>query len=138
MEAVTYVLDLSRSASFYSQVLGLVVRESGDGYCVMDGPGGTLTLVRVPEELAAGIDLADPPERREQTPIKVVFPVTDIAGTRALALSFGGVIDPVDAEWHWQGSVRCDGQDPEGNVLQVSSPVTKTPNSSIPQSGSST
>ena len=29
------------------------------------------------------------------------------------------MIDPAEREWSFQGYVRCDGHDPEGNVIQV-------------------
>lgn len=125
MEAVTYVVDLPRCVGFYAEVLGLQVRESGAGYCILDGASGTLTLVRIPEAIAAQIDIEVPPQRREQTPIKLIFPIPDISRARELATRFGGVIDPVP--WQWHGSDRCDGMDPEGNVLQVSSALSKRP-----------
>lgn len=123
MEAVAYVVDLPRCAGFYRSVLGLQVRDAADGHCALQGDGATLTLVQAPDHIAIGIRLADPPARRSDTPIKLVFAVADIAATRELAAQWGGQIDPVDAEWQWAGSIRCDGVDPEGNVLQVSEPA---------------
>jgi catechol 2,3-dioxygenase-like lactoylglutathione lyase family enzyme len=127
MEAVIYVVDLERCVDFYAQVLGLVLREKSDGSCILDGQGLTLNMVQVPEAIAAEVELQDPPERREETPIKLVFEVADIASVRASAPAWGGSIDPVDAEWPWLGSVRCDGVDPEGNVLQVKAPPPSHP-----------
>lgn len=129
MEAVAYVVGLARCTAFYAEVLGLVVRESGDGFCVLQAAGGTLTLVQVPAEIAAEIAIEDPVERREQTPIKLVFPVVDIAHARSLAPRCGGLIDPVEAQWSWHGTERCDGIDPEGNVIQVSAPAAGTASS---------
>lgn len=130
MEAVTYVVGLARCTAFYAEVLGLVVHETGDGFCVLQAAGATLTLVQVPAEIAAEIAIDDPVERREQTPIKLVFPVADIAHARSLAPRFGGLIDPVEAQWSWHGTDRCDGIDPEGNVIQVSAPAAGTASSS--------
>lgn len=124
MEAVIYVVDLERCLAFYSQVLGLVLRARSDGSCIVDGQGLTLNLVQVPEAIAREIDLREPPERRQETPIKLVFAVADITSVRASAPAWGGSIDPVEAQWPWLGSVRCDGVDPEGNVLQVSAPIS--------------
>jgi hypothetical protein len=41
-----------------------------------------------------------------------------ISGLRALAESSGGVIEPADREWSFNGATVCDGLDPEGNVIQ--------------------
>jgi predicted enzyme related to lactoylglutathione lyase len=77
-----------------------------------------MTLVKIPDEIAAEITIADPPERREENPIKLSFAVNDLAEVRALAPTFGGVVDSADMEWTF-GSVRVvDGHDPEGNVVQ--------------------
>lgn len=126
MEAVAYVVDLPRCVGFYRSVLGLQVRDAADGFCILDGNGATLTLVQVPDHIAIGITIstqtANPPERRSDTPIKLIFTVADIAATRALAAQWGGLVDPVEAEWEWTGTTRCDGIDPEGNVFQVSAP----------------
>jgi predicted enzyme related to lactoylglutathione lyase len=123
MEAVAYVVNLRRCVDFYRVVLSLEILETGDGFCRLAGCGTELTLVQVPDHIAIGIQLEDPPRRRADTPIKLVFPVADIAAARALAGQMGGRIDPPQEQWHWAGTVRCDGVDPEGNVLQVSGPV---------------
>lgn len=120
MEAVLYVIDLRRCTDFYRHVAGLDIHQAGDGFCLLGGAGMTMTLVQVPDNIAIGIEVGDPPERRSATPIKLVFPVSDIGATRVLAEQWGGGIDAVDAQWQWAGTIRCDGVDPEGNVLQVS------------------
>jgi len=118
---VLYAKDLARLSSFYEHVLGLVVDEEGDGHRVLVGSEIELALVAIPAELAARIEIADPPARREGTPIKVAFAVADLATARALAPGWGGSVDGVDAEWTFRGRVVCDGQDPEGNVVQLRS-----------------
>ena len=122
MEAVAYVVDLPRCVGFYRSALGLQVREAADGFCILVGDGVALTLVQVPDHIAIGIPITDPPERRSETPIKLVFPVSDIAATRALAAQWGGQVDPAEDEWTWAGTTRCDAIAPEGNVLQLSAP----------------
>ena len=98
------------------------VLEQESGFVTLQSPsvqGATiLTLVQIPDEIAADITLADPPQRREETPIKLSFAANDLAEVRALAATVGGVVDSVDMEWTF-GTVRVvDGHDPEGNVVQ--------------------
>jgi predicted enzyme related to lactoylglutathione lyase len=124
MEAVLYVVNMPRCVAFYRFVLDLKLDRAEDGFCVLSAPGTTLTLVQVPDHIAIGIQIGDPPERRSDTPIKLVFGVADIDATRVLAAQWGGYIDGADAQWQWAGTPRCDGVDPEGNVLQVSQGAT--------------
>jgi len=83
-----------------------------------------LTLVAVPERVAATLELTDPPRRRSQTPIKLAFAVASLVDARSAAPAVGGVVD--DAEWIFNDAVVCDGQDPEGNVVQFRSPRRAT------------
>ena len=68
---------------------------------------------------AAAIQVAAPPERREDTPIKLVFTAEDIASARSRAAELGGTMNAVDREWELEGAKVCDGCDPEGNVFQI-------------------
>ena len=120
--AVVYVLDLGRAVVFYRATTNWSVLEQESGFATLQSPsvqGATiLTLVQIPDEIAADITIADPPQRRDETPIKLSFAVNDLAEVRALAATVGGVVDSVDMEWTF-GTVRVvDGHDPEGNVVQ--------------------
>ena len=120
--AVVYVLDLGRAVVFYRATPNWSVLEQESGFATLQSPsvqGATiLTLVQIPDEIAADITIADPPQRRDETPIKLSFAVNDLAEVRALAATVGGVVDSVDMEWTF-GTVRVvDGHDPEGNVVQ--------------------
>jgi hypothetical protein len=57
-----------------------------------------LVIVRIPKRIAAAIQIATPPERREDTPIKLVFAVEDIAGARSRAVELGGTMNAVERE----------------------------------------
>lgn len=61
--------------------------------------------------------------RRENAAIKPVFFVPSIAAVRAGADAFGGILNPSDNEWSFQGFKVCDGLDPEGNVIQFREPA---------------
>jgi len=120
--AVVYVGDLARAIAFYEATTAWKVKEQESGFAMLHAPsehaGSVLTLVQIPEEYAAESAVADPPLRREETPIKLSFWVTDLATVRAVSPTVGGLVDPVETEWTF-GSVRvCDGHDPEGNVVQ--------------------
>ena len=119
MDAVLYVVDLARMVAFYRDALGMTVSGSHDGATDLDCAGATLHLIRVPPSVAAEIVIADPPGRREETPIKLVVPVDDLAAARQRVAEHGGAADGPDREWTWERRVRVDALDPEGNVVQL-------------------
>ena len=115
--AVLYASDTARLQAFYESVCGLEVSESAPEFVILTSEAWELTLVAVPEEVAATLALSDPPRRRTQTPVKLVFAVASLDEARSAARAAGGALD--EAEWVFAGSVLCDGQDPEGNVVQL-------------------
>lgn len=115
---VIYAKDLARVGRFYEQVAGLRVTHAEDDHVVLESGAFQLVLVAVPERLAASIELTDPPRRREDTAIKPVFVVTNLAAARETAPALGGQLLPPAREWSFQGMRVCDGHDPEGNVVQ--------------------
>ncbi len=114
-----YAKDLAIVARFYASVAGLGVVEEAEGHVALASDTLDLVVVRIPAELAEEISISSPPARREKTPIKPLLPVDSIAATRPVAAALGGVVDPAEREWRWQGSTVCDGHDPEGNVFQL-------------------
>lgn len=117
--AVVYCLDLGRMRRFYRDGLLLEETQVDDGFVMLATGAGVLTLVQAPEWLVAEYPLAEPPERREDTPIKLSFPTPTIESARERAASHGGSIDDPSKEWSMGEIVVCDGVDPEGNVIQV-------------------
>jgi hypothetical protein len=63
-------------------------------------------------------DVTAPPARRATAAFKPVFFVASISRLRGIAETHGGVLEPVDEEWSFNGVKVCDGLDPEGNVIQ--------------------
>ena len=116
--AVVYVKDLDRVAAFYAGAVGLTLDARESDHAVLRADEFQLILVRMPDALARDVEVGDPPVRREDTPIKLVLPVSSLAGARDAAPAYGGVVDPVSREWTFNGARVCDGHDPEGNVVQ--------------------
>jgi len=117
--AVLYAKDLQRLLEFYSAVVCLDVQSVQEGFAVLGRAPSRLVIVRIPKSIADTIDIATPPDRREDTPVKLVFSVDDIAGARTRAAERGGAMNPAEREWKFDGAKICDGHDPEGNVFQV-------------------
>ena len=117
--AVLYAKDWHRLVEFYSALTGLQVRTMQEGFAVLGGESSQLSIVRIPKQIADTINIAMPPARREDTPIKLAFGVVDIAVARTIATRHGGAVNPIEREWEFEGARVCDGHDPEGNVFQL-------------------
>lgn len=117
--AVVYAKDLDKLCAFYAAVTELAVLSVQPDHVVLGGGGFELVVVAIPAHIARSIDIANPPLRREETPIKLIFVVRSIAVARSLAPIHGGELDPPESEWALPGGRVCDGHDPEGNVIQV-------------------
>ena len=89
------------------------------GLLLLESEAWALSLVVVPDEIAATIQIAVPPRRRAEAAIKLAFEVPSIDDLRATVAGLGGQVDPSTTEWDFQGFRRCDGVDPEGNVIQL-------------------
>jgi predicted enzyme related to lactoylglutathione lyase len=116
---VLYAKDLDRLAAFYSSVVGIELQQTEAGFAVLGCKPSQFVIVRIPRRIADTISIATPPEAREDTPLKPVFGVEDIASARARAAELGGAIYSVEREWEFEGLKVCDGHDPEGNVFQL-------------------
>lgn len=95
-----------------------VVHQDKD-YVVLDQEGFQVVIHGIPKKIAAQIQITDPPQVREETPIKLCVPVTSIDHARTRATEFGGEVGPKGKEWEARGFRACDGYDPEGNVFQA-------------------
>jgi predicted enzyme related to lactoylglutathione lyase len=117
--AVVYAKNLARMSAFYEQVTGLPVTHFHADYAVLQSGAVQLVVHSIPAHIAASITVADPPARREDTAVKLMFVVPSIAQARALAASLGGELNPPDREWQFGAYRVCDGHDTEGNVIQL-------------------
>jgi len=120
--ATLYAKHLDAMAAFYGSCFGMkeVAAEAGD-YRVLESDGWTLTIVQVPADVAATIELADPPARRDGTPIKLSLDVPSVTAVWQAILKGGGRVD--DEVWEFRGFRHCDFVDPEGNVGQLREPI---------------
>ena len=121
--AVVYAKHLPAMRAFYAHAIGLEETHAEPDHAVLESPAFELVLLSVPEPVAASIEIASPPARRTQTPIKLVFFVENIAAVRAAAMELGGEVNAVERTWQFRGHAVCDGHDPEGNVFQLRQPV---------------
>ena len=100
--AVLYAKDVARVRAFYEHALGQVV-DVGADHVVLEAAAFQLVIIEIPRALAASVAIDDPPRRRTETPIKLVFPVGRIAKTRDAALRSGGELNPPEREWDFNG-----------------------------------
>jgi predicted enzyme related to lactoylglutathione lyase len=120
--AVLYAKDLDRLVEFYSLVAGIEPQTIEKGVAILGSRPSQFVILRIPKRIADTIDIATPPEPREDTPLKLVFGVEDIAHARQRAAELGGAMNAVEREWEFEGAKVCDGHDPEGNVFQLRQP----------------
>lgn len=115
---VLFVKDLAGTAAFYGAVLQLEVAEEGETFQVLAGPGLELVIHQIPAGIAAAMHIESPPVLRDDTPLKPVFTVTDLARVRESATAAGGGLEDEASAWTWRGHRILDGWDPEGNIIQ--------------------
>ena len=120
VSAVLFVKDLERVATFYVQALGMSCTLSEDHHFVLNCRGFTLIVHQIPKDIADGIALQKPPQRRVKGTLRLNFPVQNIAEARRLARSLGGQVDDTPPEWAEPNANVFLGYDPEGNVFKVS------------------
>ena len=116
--AVMYARDLDRLVEFYA-AHGLTVDEAQSDYAVLTGPQCELSIVQIPQNVAAQIEVQSPPRAREETPIKLVSVVSSIDEVLRVTGALGGRIKDGSKRWHFRGHAVQDAIDPEGNVYQL-------------------
>ena len=116
--AVVFAKDPQAVAAFYEALLQMTVTEREPGLVVLASAQFQLVVHGLPEAVAREITITVPPERRDEVPVKLCFPVDSLAIARARAPALGGALNPPEAEWSARGFKACDGHDPEGNVVQ--------------------
>ena len=113
--AILFAKDMKRMTAFYRDALGLrpLPEKSSEGWVEFEAGGAGLALHAIPDQIAQGIEILNPPRAREETPIKLVFQVDDLEAARAHLTAQGATMFKPRAR------SSCDGVDPEGNVFQI-------------------
>ncbi|MEP7026864.1 MAG: hypothetical protein ABJB47_24255, partial [Actinomycetota bacterium] len=89
-----------------------VTQSSAGEFCVLVSGGWELSLVCVPAAIAATIVITDPPQRREDTPVKLAFEVASVEGLRPVVTGARGHADPAGSAREFRG--RCSGRTGRG------------------------
>lgn len=118
--AVLFVDDVSRIAAFYRAIARMEVLHANGDHVVLESAGFQLTVHALRHDGATSITRAYP--TREDTHVKLCFPVEDLQAARTAAARLGGELWARDREWQARGFRACDGRDPEGNVFQLREP----------------
>ena len=116
--AVLYAKSVARVSAFYAGIAGMAVTHTEEDHVILESPALQLVIVAIPAAVAATIEIAEPPQRRADTPLKLAFSVASLDVAREAAPRFGGELNPVGREWVYQQHRVCDGHDPEGNIVQ--------------------
>ena len=112
-----YAKDLDRIVAFYESILGMSRLHAADDMVVLQSQGVQLVVHRIPEHIAAEIEIASPPIPREDAAMKFFFTVPSIDGIRQAATDLGGMV--LDKIYQGPGFHVCNACDPEGNIFQV-------------------
>ena len=114
-----YAKDIKRMVAFYRDVLGFTVLPSlydPAEFVLLDAGSAQLCLHQIPEVIARNIDLGDPVVPRSKAPVKIMYLTEDVAATRETLIARGAQMGALQ---NYPPLVYCDGQDPEGNIFQV-------------------
>jgi predicted enzyme related to lactoylglutathione lyase len=121
--AVLFVNDVARVSRFYEEIVPMTKVQEEDGLVVLEAHHMQLVIHAIPPQYATPTDGATPPTPREDSYIKLCFPVGNLASARRTAESLGGRLWGPEKEWEGRGFRACDGVDPEGNVVQLREPT---------------
>jgi predicted enzyme related to lactoylglutathione lyase len=119
VSAVLFVKDLAAVAAFYAKALGMNVVAGDEYHTRLDCVGFELVVQQIPRQIADGISIDRPPQRRTTSAMRLDYPVRDIVESRRLARSLGGGIDDAPPGWASPNASFFFGYDPEGNQFGV-------------------
>jgi hypothetical protein len=117
--AVLFVDHVPEMAAFYRELVAMTVIHEAPDHVVLEIEGMQLVIHSLPEKPEGNLTNSQPVQVREDSYLKLCFPVANIAFARARALALGGYVGPGESEWQARDFRACDGHDPEGNVIQV-------------------
>lgn len=119
VSAVLFVKDLPSVATFYVQALGMNDLASDEHHSRLGCRGFELVVQQIPQHIADGIVIEQPPQRRTSGAIRLDFPLRNVPERRRKARELGGGIDDAPPGWADPSAKFFLGYDPEGNQLGV-------------------
>ena len=125
-KVMLYAKDIKRMTEFYRDVLGFTVlpsRYDSSEFVVLDAGSAQLCLHQIPDVIARNIDISEPAEPRTLAAVKIMYVIEDVAGMRETLIARG---TPMGAIQNFPPLTYCDGQDPEGNIFQITNGQTAT------------
>ena len=116
-QVMVFAKDMARMRGFYRDVLGLTpIDEAHEGFIRYDAGGVVFALHAIPAAIAKSIELAEPPQRRDDSAIKYTFHVDDLPAELARLATLGVTMSEPRT---FGARTFSDGIDPEGNVFQI-------------------
>lgn len=115
---VIFAKSKDKVSAFYQQTLGLTAQESESTHDLLVGEGQEVVVHAISKRYAESIEIASPPEPREESALKPTFVVDDLAKVRRAVKRTGGFLKPLKQAWRFRGMIVLDGWDPEGNIVQ--------------------
>ena len=119
--AVLFVSKIQQVADFYEQVAGLVILAQESDHIILERGSYQLVVHKIPEHYKSN---SDGNSARQHNTLKPVYFIADISAARDAAARLGGKISAKEKEWDFQGTLVCDGVDPEGNIFQLRQSVS--------------
>lgn len=116
---VLFVAKVQRVAAFYKAIGAMTTVTGDEDHEVLEIAGFQLVVHQLRGEPDPIHDAQGHLRVREDSYVKLCVPVQSIEAARTLAPSLGGFIKATQHEWQARGFRACDGNDPEGNVIQV-------------------
>jgi catechol 2,3-dioxygenase-like lactoylglutathione lyase family enzyme len=119
VRAVLFAKDHTKVARFYREALGLIFTAGDEDHSVLNCRGFELVVHQIPKQYLNESSREEIPVRRENSPIRLDFPVDSIDSARSLAATLGGRVDDSPPAWAPRDAKFCLGHDPEGNVFKL-------------------
>jgi len=116
---VLFVANVPKLCHFYRQVAAMTVLHADDTHAVLELEGFQLVIHLLSNEPEVPSKTPGDISVREDAYWKLCLPVMSLAAARKIASDLGGWIRPPEHEWEARGFRACDGNDPEGNVIQL-------------------
>lgn len=108
------VTDINRAMHFYSDALGLTVKECNEEYCVLDANGTTLRLTKVMDKPDIGYTVAG-------WAVDDIETACGVLSRNGVAFQrYEGITQDAQGIWNTAGGVRVAWfLDPDNNILSI-------------------